>query len=89
MVHQDTGEVLRSLDIHIFIITDVGQLGPKGDVQRQGLLQSPVHIAVGHDRHGRSQEISGNGHGILAFDIKFEIRKSKPKTNPNDPISKF
>jgi hypothetical protein len=30
--------MLRGLDIHVFIIAQVGQLGPEGDVQGEGEL---------------------------------------------------
>jgi len=62
-VQHDTGKAFRGLDVHILVIAQVRKLRPKWHIQGEGHLQGPVHIRVGHDRHGSGEEITGNGHG--------------------------
>ena len=49
---QDAGEMLCGLDVHVFIIAQVGQLGPEGDVQGEGKFQGRLSLLVGQDGHG-------------------------------------
>ena len=59
-VQDDAGKMLGRLDIHVFVIIVVGQLGPEGHIQGEGHLQGPVHVGVGHYRHGGGQQVSGD-----------------------------
>lgn len=60
---EDAGEVFRGLDVHVFVIVQVGQLRPKGDVQGQGQFQRGLHPVVGQNGHGCGQQVAGNqGH---------------------------
>ena len=63
---QDAGEMLRRLDIHVFIIAQVGQLGPEGDVQGEGEVQGRLRLFVGQDGHGGGVQITGDqcGHHV-------------------------
>ena len=65
-VQYDSGKMFGGLDVHVFIIAYLGQLGPKGDIQRQGDFEGPVHILMGHHGHGRGKEISRNRHNTEA-----------------------
>ena len=57
---QDAGEMLRRLDIHVFIIAQVGQLGPEGDIQRESEVKGRLRGFVGQDGHGGGAQITGN-----------------------------
>ena len=60
---QDAGEMLRRLDIHVFIVAQVGQLGPEGDVQGEGQVQGRLRLLVGQDGHGGGMQITGDQGG--------------------------
>ncbi len=49
---QDAGEMLRGLDIHVFIVAQMRQLGPEGDVEGEGQGEGRLRLVVGHDGHG-------------------------------------
>ena len=58
-------EVLRSLDIHVLVEAEVGQLGPKGDIKAEGQVQSPIHIGVGHDAHRRGAAVGWETEAVI------------------------
>jgi hypothetical protein len=63
------------LNIHVLIVAQSGQLGPEGNIQRQGGFQRLVGICVGHHRHGGCEQISGDGHfKLFLICLKFRNR---------------
>src|SRR5665647_1585421 len=51
-MYVQAAEHFRRLDIHVFVIAQVGQLGPEGDVQRESEFQGRRRGFVGQDGHG-------------------------------------
>jgi hypothetical protein len=51
-IDSHSGEIFQSLYIHVLEVADLGKLGPKRDVQRQGNLQGFLNVSVGHNSHG-------------------------------------
>ncbi|MBI5063033.1 MAG: hypothetical protein HZB87_06125, partial [Desulfatitalea sp.] len=71
-IQDDAGKVLGGLHVHVFVVAVVGQLRPEGHVQGEGHLQSPVHVGMGHHRHGGGQQVAGNGvvHVVPSFALR-------------------
>jgi len=68
-IQHNAGEMLRSLDIHVFIIVVIGQLRPKGDIHGKSDFKCAVHILMGHDGHGGGEQVPGNGHGVISSTV--------------------
>jgi hypothetical protein len=76
--------VLPGLDVHVFVIIQVGKLRPERDIQGEGQLQGRLRLVVGENGHGRGQEITGDeaGHGdnIIQFSVfgfQFSVKKDR------------
>ncbi len=54
-------KMFQGLDIHVLEVTHFGKLGPERNVQRQGHLQGPFNIRMGHDPHGCGLAVWGKG----------------------------
>ena len=52
--------MLRGLDIHVFVIAQMGQLRPERDVQGQGQFQGRPGLVVGQDGHGGGVQVTGD-----------------------------
>ena len=64
---QDAGEMLRGLDIHVFIIAQVGQLGPEGDIQRESEGKGWLRGFVGQDAMAVVCKLPGINADITEF----------------------
>ena len=67
-IEHNAREMLRRLDIHILVIAEVRQLRPEGHIQGQGEVKGLFDIGLGHNGHGRGQEVSGDGHGSVLLE---------------------
>ena len=53
-------EMLGGLDVHVLVVAHMGELGPEGNVHRQGQLQGRIHLIMGEDAHGGGMEVAGD-----------------------------
>ena len=75
---QDAGEMLRRLDIHVFVIAQMGQLGPEGDVQREGEVQGRLRRSWGRMAMAVVCKLPGINAGITGFPAIGEMTSRGP-----------
>jgi hypothetical protein len=65
LIDHDPRKTFHGLNVHVLVKRDPRKLGPEGDIEPEGRIESPGGRLMGHDPHGGSRQITGKWQSFL------------------------